>query len=80
MLWIVLMFPSTNLLGFFVRGVFFWCFGNIGVILVAILLMIARLPDLLWEIKTDERTATKLTMQRLRLTHISILDHLSNFL
>lgn len=126
-LWIVLMFLSTNLLGFFVRGVFFgaslkklksededfikiiekeykkmyrvnefinvmefliilgylyatYYFGNIGVTLVAILLMIARLPDLLWEIKTGERTATKLTMQRLRLTRMSILDHLSNFL
>jgi hypothetical protein len=95
----ILMFLSTNLLGFFVRGVFIslnleslkkdthefikqeikktqktnkWItiiaflliifylyllyhFGNIGVSMIAILFMIARLPDLLWEIKTGTK-------------------------
>ncbi|HRR94795.1 MAG TPA: hypothetical protein P5083_01495 [Candidatus Paceibacterota bacterium] len=99
--YIILMLVSTNLVGFFVRGLFVnpdldklkttvegnefikeeikkyersgklanaiafllivvylyltFHFGNIGVTMIAVIFMITRLPDLLWEIKSGQK-------------------------
>ena len=118
--WIVLGLLSTNLLGFFVRGLFpnpgfeklkleadefikkqiekseranaivnvtaflliiaylyaTFRFGNFGVMMVAILLMSARLPDLLREIKTGQ----KITRELLKTKPQGGIDYVSTFL
>ncbi len=49
-------------------------FGNIGVFIVAIILMLARLPDLIWEIRTGQqhnRVASALSMPKNALYYIT---------
>lgn len=49
-------------------------FGNIGVTAVAIVLMLVRLPDLIWEIKTGQehrRVASALSMPKNALYYIT---------
>lgn len=49
-------------------------FGNIGITAVAIVLMIVRLPDLIWEIKTGQqhnRVASALSMPKNALHYIT---------
>jgi len=49
-------------------------FGNIGVVLVAAMLMIARLPDLLYEIRTGIKVTSKTGSQGMLKYIILIID------
>ena len=62
-----------NIIAFILIFVFFYAlfhFWNIGVVVAAVIIMIGRLPDLIWEIKHGRKTDPKL-MEKNALYYIS---------